>query len=104
MAGRRQSKATFGLYTAQNLSIAVHSQRDLGILCIFHNGDAEEVLRGVSESNSDPEMLYREFQWPEGARITYDVKAPKSRWVIISAGGKIMDRDFDRWPLMDGEM
>ena len=45
-----------------------------------------------------------EFQWPGGIRITYDVKAPKDKWVIISAGGQAVDRIHDRWPLVDGDM
>jgi len=88
----------------EDISIAVHSRQDLGIVCLFRNSDAEEVLRHVSESNSDPELLYSEFQWPGGMRITYNVKASKDKWVIISAGGQAMNRIHDRWPLMDGEI
>ena len=88
----------------ENLSLALHSRQDLGIVCFFRNSDAEEVLRQVSESNSDPRLLYSEFQWPGGIRITYDVKAPKDQWVVISAGGQTMARSHDRWPLMVGEI
>ena len=88
----------------ENLSLALHSRQDLGIACLFRNGDTEEVLRLVSESNSDRRLLYTEFQWPSGIRITYDVKAPKGQWVIISAGGQEMNRNYDQWPLMDGDI
>jgi len=88
----------------ENLSLAIHSRQDLGIVCLFRNSDAAEVLWQVSESNSDPRLLYSEFQWPGGKRITYDVNAPKDQWVVISAGGQAVPRTHDRWPLMTGEI
>ena len=88
----------------ENLSLAVHSRQNFGLICLFRNGDVEDVLRQVSESNSDPRLLYSEFQWPDGIRITYDARASKDQWVIISAGGQEVNRNYDRWPLMDGDM
>lgn len=87
----------------ENLSIAVHSRQELGILCLFHSGDAKKVLREILESNGDSELLSHQFQWPAGERITYDVRAPKDQWVIISAGEQKTNRNHDGWPLMDGE-
>lgn len=88
----------------ENLSLAVHSQHDLGIICIFRNGNAAELLQQVSEANSNPELLYSEFKWPGGIHITYDVKAPKDQWVIASVDGQPVDRIHDQWPLMAGIM
>jgi hypothetical protein len=88
----------------EDLSLAIHSQQDLGLICLFRNGDAEDILRQVSEPNSDPKLLYSEFQWPGGTRIIYDAKAPRDQWVIISASGQAMNRNYDRWSLMDGDI
>lgn len=88
----------------ESLSLAVHSRQDLGIICLFRNSDPEKALQQVTESNSNPKLLYREFQWPGGIRITYDVKASKDKWVIISAGKQAVNRAHDQWPLMDGDI
>ncbi len=91
------------LYTKNNnLTIAVHSHQHLGIICLFHNSEAKEILSEITKANNNPEALFSQFQFPQGELITYDVKAPKNKWVIISHGEKKMNRDFDNWALMEG--
>ena len=94
----------WAIYQAnENLCIAIHSRADFGILCIFREGSSANVLHRISEANPSPEALHREFQWPEGILVTYDVHAPKQQWVISSVGGQPIEREHAQWPLMDGE-
>jgi len=69
---------------------------------LFHNSEAKEILSEITKANNNPEALFSQFQFPQGELITYDVKAPKNKWVIISHGEKKMDRDFDNWALIEG--
>jgi hypothetical protein len=88
---------------SDHLTLAVHSRNDLGILCLFHQSDANRILNAISKANPDPALLYSSFQWPDGKHLTYDVQAAKDRWVMISTDGKTLDRNFDRWALMEGK-
>lgn len=90
------------IYSQNNLLIAVHSQDDLGIIVLFKNGNAEEILHRLSEVNTVPSILYEKFIWPNGDYITYDLKAKGNRWVIRTFNSKRLDRNFDEWPLMSG--
>jgi hypothetical protein len=87
---------------AENLSIAVHSQGDLGIVAIFRDGDARAVLNAVSRANGSGITLKRTFVWPDGPELTYNPHAPKNLWVMIAVDGEPLDRAFDSWPLLDG--
>ena len=85
------------------LPLAIHSRADLGVLCVFHvDEDSERLLRELTGENPDPDALSNRFQWPGGERLRYDVHAPKDRWVMISAGERRLDRDFDHWPRIEG--
>ncbi|WP_394767371.1 hypothetical protein [Ferruginibacter sp.] len=42
------------------------------------------------------------FNLPESYSIEYDLLAPDNKWVIKAVDGKSVDRDFDKWPLIDG--
>jgi hypothetical protein len=88
---------------SDSLSVAVHSQEDLGIICLFYEGNATQLLNDITEKNSNRKLLYNNFQFPFGERITYDTKSPKNKWVIVKCGNKELDRNFDRWALMKGE-
>jgi hypothetical protein len=46
--------------------------------------------------------LKSQFQFPAGSKIDFDVNASKEKWVIKSVDGKSVDRDFDVWPLING--
>ena len=88
--------------TKDSLQIAVHTARDMGIMVIFKNQNPQELLEKLISSNPDPEQLKRQFQFPDGSRIGYDLNAPKDKWVISSVNGKPVDRDYDHWPLIAG--
>lgn len=89
--------------TRDSLLIAVHSSADFGLIAVFKKSDTTMLLDELMKSNPDTEKLKTGFQFPEGPGITYDVLAPKDKWVMVSANGNMLDRDFDKWPLINGE-
>ena len=98
-----QQSGAWRIYTVQpGLTIAVYSTPALGVLAVFRDLAPDEVLRAILQNNPDAPALKRTFQFPNGPRLTYDLAAPQDRWVMISHGGQVLDRDFDRWPLIDG--
>ena len=97
--------ANWRIYTTKDsLLIAVHSTPDLGILALFNHQSPDELVKKLAESNPDPEKLKSSFQFPAGAKIEYEVLAPKEKWVITAIDSKPVDRDYDKWPLIEGEL
>lgn len=83
-----------------DLSIVVYRGPSVGIIALFHDGNAERVLTAVSAANDDPLVLERSFQWPDGPKLAYNVHAPKDQWVMVAVDTTPLDRDFDTWPWM----
>ncbi len=95
---------TWSVYTnADNVLIAVHSENQFGLIAVFENTDAATLLSQLTQSNPDKESLRTSFQFPDGNNLTYDVRAPKDKWVIMAENGQMLDRDFDQWPLISGD-
>jgi len=86
-----------------NLQIAVHSSEGLSILSVFKNSNAKDLAQKLLDSNPDLNQLKSQFHFPEGKRITYDVNAPRNKWIITAVDTKIVDRDFSKWPLLSGD-
>jgi hypothetical protein len=94
----------WSVYTnADNVLIAVHSENEFGLMAVFENADATTLLTQLTQSNPNIELLKTSFQFPGGSKLTYDVNAPKNKWVIISDNVQLLDRDFDNWPLINGD-
>ena len=99
-----QKNETWSVYsTKDSLLIAVHSVADLGIIAVFKNRNAASLIAELIKANPNIEKLKTDFQFPGGHKIIYDVSAPKEKWVIVSVDGKLMDRNFDKWPLIEGD-
>ncbi|MBC7367912.1 MAG: hypothetical protein H7343_14055 [Undibacterium sp.] len=86
------------------LSVAVYSTPTLGLLAVFPRPAADDLLAAVLATNPDEAALRRTFVFPGGRTLTYDVSSPPDRWVMIADSGQPLDRDFDRWPLIDGRL
>ncbi|MDA0710282.1 MAG: hypothetical protein O3B73_08740, partial [bacterium] len=84
--------------------VAVHSTGDVGIFCVLPVGTPEAHLSLLTAANADADLLKTRFQWPGGDTLTYDIRAPKDLWVIVSVNGEPADRDHLKWPLMRGEV
>ena len=92
----------WSVYTSgDSLLIAVHSTADFGVISVFRQSDAARLLTELTKANSDLDKLKTSFQFPEGPKITYDVLAPEDKWVMVSADGQMLDREFDKWPLIN---
>ena len=88
--------------TSQDLLIVVYTKCDLGIIWVTENQHSQELLKKLIQANSDSKSIETEFQIPGGNKIAYDVNSPNDKWVIKNVDGKPLDRDFDKWPLLDG--
>lgn len=84
--------------------LATHSTPDASVLAVFPAGEAAALLASLNHANPDAAALAHTFQFPGGAKLTYDLLSPQDRWVMISADGQSLDREFDRWPLIDGQL
>lgn len=92
---------TWSIYECpDNFLLAVHSRHDLGIICLFHKGNAKMVLEKITELNND-KALYHQFIWPEGDKIEYDTEAPENKWVIVAIDGDNVSREYDKWSLIE---
>ena len=88
--------------TPQKLLIAVYSNINFGILWITDKQNPQTLLQKLIQTNSDNNSIETEFQIPGGNKITYDVHSPNDKWVIKTVDAKPLNRDFDKWPLIDG--
>ena len=85
------------------LVIATYSTPTVGLLALFPGEEPAALLRALLAANPAGPALAHEFVFPGGRRLTYDLHSPRDRWVLLSDSGKICDREFDRWPLLDVE-
>ena len=98
-----QENGKWRIYSASHgLVIAVCSTGQVGLVAVFHDVDAAGRLRNLMAANPDEAKLANEFVFPGGRKLTYDLNSPRDRWVMISDSEKCLDREFDRWPLLDG--
>jgi hypothetical protein len=89
---------------SHGLLVAAYSTPQVGLVAVFRDVAPGELLRVLVAANPDEAALAREFVFPGGRKITYDLNSPLDRWVMMSDSGKILDREFDRWPLLDGRL
>ena len=79
--------------------IAVYNEARFGLLLVLQrNGAPEAQLDALRQANPDRAALRRRFHWPGGRSVTYEVSAPRDRWVIRKVNGAAVSRTFDRWP------
>ncbi len=98
-------KDNWSVYSLKDsISVAVYSTEKLGLMAIFEGGRRDSLLEAILTANPVPEQLIQTFQFPGGEKIEYDVVAPKNKWVIRFVGGLPLNRDFDGWPLIEGDL
>jgi hypothetical protein len=85
-----------------SVTAAVYSTESLGLLALFDGSCPDSLLNEILKVNPNQEELSQSFKFPDGPKISYDVKAPRNKWVIISENDILLDRDFDHWPLIEG--
>jgi hypothetical protein len=98
-------KENWNIYQSRDsLLIAVYSSPHLGILSVHEKQNPQELADRLFTSNSDAEKLKTQFLFPGGLKIIFDVYAPKEKWVIKSIDGNPVNRNYDQWPLIEGDM
>lgn len=86
-----------------SISLALFSNDKLGLMAIFEGFQPVDLLETIIKVNPDTEQLNHCFQFPGGQKISYDVYAPKDKWVIVSVNNQATNCEFDGWPLMEGD-
>jgi hypothetical protein len=99
--GPDQSNDLWKVFRRNGIAIGVHSSDDLGIICILDE-DPGVAFTELNRLNGDRERLRNTFEFPDGRKLSYDVRSRKSKWVITAVDDEEVDRDLDRWPLMSG--
>lgn len=82
------------------LFIVTYSEIELGLIALFSGwADSPNALLEAVMRVNPTKALSRCFIFPETGRvIEYNVKAPKTKWVILSDSGVVSERDFCKWP------
>lgn len=89
------------MYLLQDsLTVAVYSEEEIGLIAVFGDNKNPDLLDELIQLNPTAK-LHGEFSFPGGRKITYDVHAPKNKWVINSVNDQPTDRNFDAWPLIE---
>ena len=89
-----------------SLLIATYSGIRLGIIALFPETEEtpEALLASLQQQNPDAEALRGRFTWPDGNVLEYDPDAPKGTWIMKSENGVALDRNYDAWPQLDGDV
>lgn len=99
------STEIWDIYELNNkLLAAVHQSDGLSILLISQSNNPKKLANNLQKNNPEMDKLRHEFQIPDGDHITYDVDAPKNKWLIKTINSKPVDRKFDNWPLLIGHL
>jgi hypothetical protein len=85
-----------------SVSVIVFSTGKLGLIAIFEGIQTLGLLDEILKANPDNDKLQNQFQFPGGRKISYNVNAPLNKWVITSENDSLLDRYFDKWPLIEG--
>lgn len=98
-------EGSWALYSgAKDVTIVVYSTSSFGLMTVFEGVEPLVIFEEVLKENSDPKILNNQFKFPEGPLLKYDVLAKKDQWVMVSKDGQKLDRDFDSWPLLEGDL
>ncbi|MDP4285925.1 MAG: hypothetical protein Q8891_16040 [Bacteroidota bacterium] len=87
-----------------SVSVIVYSTDNLGIIAVFEGVAPSTLLDEIVKANPGKEILQKQFQFPGGEKISYDVHAPRNRWVILPGNDSLPGRNFDQWPLIEGDI
>lgn len=91
---------------ARQLLTAVYSTADFSLIALFPDDDRTPavLLDALLEKNPEADTLRSRFVWPDGQTLAYDVDARKGTWVMKSANGRALDRNYDAWPQLAGDV
>jgi hypothetical protein len=99
------NESNWSIYAANDgVLVAVYVTDNLGLMAVFEDIPPENLLKSLIQANPNAAQLSTQFQFPNGEKIEYDVSAPQNKWVIKAINGQAVDRDFDKWGLMNGDL
>jgi hypothetical protein len=84
--------------------VLVYNHEDVALFYLLPNFDSDVLLEIMLEKNPRDALLVEQFTTYFGEVIRYDIDAPKETWVIESVSGLAINRDFDSWALLEGEL
>ena len=87
-----------------NVYAAIHSSQRLSVLALFKNQNPNKLAEELLKFNPEIDKLHTQFQFPGGNKIEYDVNAPNKKWVITAIDNIPTEGDFDKWPLISGNL
>lgn len=81
-----------------NFYLAVYNRKNLGLLFAIPNAEKSprEILNELKSENPESE-IHKKVITPENDTITFNIEAPKNKWVIESVNSKSLDRKFNHW-------
>jgi hypothetical protein len=98
------TKNDWSVYSVHDsITIAVYSTAKCGLVIVFEKVASGGIMNELLKLNPSAENLQKQFVFPGGQNINYDLTAAKDKWVIVSAEEKKTDRDYDKWPLIVGK-
>jgi hypothetical protein len=84
--------------------VLIYTGQDVALFYLMPNFDSGLLLDIMTEKNSDEALLLDQFTTYYDEVIRYDIDAPKDTWVIESVSGVAINRNFDSWALLEGEL
>lgn len=97
----QEENGAWKLYApAPGVHLVTYSSPGVGLLYVLDDDPEEGVLEKFIHANPDAATLSHSFQVPGGTKLEYDLHSPKDRWVMSTAGGKPLSREFDKWPIL----
>ena len=97
-------KGNWSMYQMQDgVVLVIYSTPKFGLMAVFENESTPNLLDQIVTLNSSEQDILSSFQFPNGEKISYDVLAAKSKWVIKSVNNQLQKRNFDQWALIDGK-
>ena len=98
------NEGNWSIYAANDgVLVAVYAADNLGLMAVFEDILAENLLKLLIQSNPNAAKLRTQFQFPNGEKVEYDVNASQNKWVIKAINGQAVDRDFSKWALINGD-
>ncbi|MEP6746883.1 MAG: hypothetical protein ABJB86_04105 [Bacteroidota bacterium] len=99
------TKGDWSVYSMHDsITIAVYSTAKCGLVIVFEQVASGGLIDELLMLNPTAENLNMQFVFPGGQKINYDLTAAKDKWIIVSAEGKNTDREYDKWPLIEGDI
>ncbi|MFY0652933.1 MAG: hypothetical protein JXQ96_12900 [Cyclobacteriaceae bacterium] len=98
------NNGNWSVYLKNGVTIVVYSTDSLGLFAVFEGMDPPSIFERVLKENPDPEVLKNRFKFPNGPLLELDVFAEKHQWVMVAKDGEKLNRDFDSWPLIQGDL